>query len=68
METLLQGIPQGYIDDILITGKTETEHLQIVERVLECLAKVGLRTKKCKCKFLVPSVDYLGYVVHAQGL
>ena len=56
METLLQGIPHVtiYIDDILITGETEADHLQTVE--------------KGKCKFLIPSVDYLGYVIDAQGL
>ena len=63
METLLQGISHVsvYIDDILITGETETDHLQTLERVLERLAKAGLRAKKNKCKFMVPSVDYLGY-------
>ena len=70
METLLQGIPHVtvYIDDILITGETEADHLQTLEKVLERLAKAGLRAKKRKCKFMVPSVDYLGYVIDAQGL
>ena len=70
METLIQGIPHVtvYIDDILITGETEADHLQTLEKVLERLAKAGLRAKKHKCKFMVPSVDYLGYVIDAQGL
>ena len=70
METLLQGISHVsvYIDDILVTGETENDHLQTLERVLERLAKAGLRAKRNKCKFLVPSVDYLGYVIDAQGL
>ena len=70
METLLQGIPHVtvYIDDILITGETEADHLQTLEKVLERLSKAGLRAKKNKCKFMVPSVDYLGYVIDAQGL
>ena len=70
METLLQGIPHVtvYIDDILITGENDADHLQTLETVLERLAKAGLRAKKSKCKFMVPSVDYLGYVIDAQGL
>ena len=69
-ETLLQGISHVsvYIDDILITGESETDHLQTLERVLERLAKTGLHAKKNKCKFMVPSVDYLSYVIDAHGL
>ena len=70
METLLQGIPcvSVYIDDILITGENETEHLQSLEEVLKRLARAGLRAKKAKCQFMVPSVTYLGYVIDAEGL
>ena len=57
-----------YIDDILITGETETDHLQTLEQVLEQLAKAGLCVKKNKCKFMVPSLDYLGYIIDAHGL
>ena len=48
METLLQEIPHVtvYMDDILITGKNDVDHLQTLETVLECLAKAGLRAKK----------------------
>ena len=70
MEILLRGIPQVtvYIDDILITGKTEADHLHTLEKVLEQMVKAGLRAKKHKCKFMVPSVEYLDYVINAHGL
>ena len=70
MESLLQGIPGVvvYIDDILITGATEQEHLQALEEVLSRLEKAGLRARKCKCRFMVPSVDYLGYRIDKEGL
>ena len=70
MESLLQGIPGVvvYIDDILITGATEQDHLQALEEVLSRLEKAGLRAKKSKCKFMVPSVDYLGHRIDAEGL
>ena len=43
METLLQGIPNisVYIDDILITGKSDEEHMQTLEEVLSCLRRLG---------------------------
>ena len=70
MESLLSGIPGVvvYIDDILITGKTEADHLVALEEVLKRIENAGLRLKKEKCAFLAPSVVYLGYKVDAQGI
>ena len=70
METLLQGIPGVcvYLDDILITGHTEAEHLENLTEVLRRLAKGGMRLKKNKCAFMLDSVDYLGHTISADGL
>ena len=70
MENILQGLPQVciYIDDILITGRTEEEHLHNLGKVLERLNKAGLRLKKSKCEFMLPQVDYLGHTISAEGL
>ena len=70
MESLLQGIPGVvvYIDDILITGVSEQEYLQALEEVLSRLEKAGLRARKCKCRFMVHSVDYVGYRIDTEGL
>ena len=57
-----------YIDDILITGKTESEHLRNLEEVLTRLESSGFRLKCCKCEFLLPSVDYLGHTITADDL
>jgi len=69
MESLLQGISGVvvYLDDILITGRTVQEHLATLEEVLQRMETAGLRLKS-KCKFLVPSVTYLGHQIDAQGL
>lgn len=69
METILQGLPKVfvYIDDILVTGQTEAEHLENLDEVLGRLEKAGVRLKK-KCSFLLPEVEYLGHVLSAQGL
>ena len=70
MDTILQGIPgvTCYIDDILITGATEEEHLQRLEVVLRRLQQHGFRLKKAKCKYMAESVDYLGYLIDSEGL
>ena len=57
-----------YIDDILVTGKSEEEHLQTVDEVLSRLEAAGLRLKRDKCTFMLPSVEYLGHTISAEGL
>ena len=61
MESLLQDIPSVivYIDDILISGQSEEEHLQLLERVLDRLERAGLRLKREKCVLMAESVGNL---------
>ena len=70
MDTILQGLPNVfcYLDDILITGATQTEHLSNLEQVSQRLLKYGVQAKKAKCAFLEDSVVYLGHRIDAQGL
>ena len=70
MESLLKGIDGVvvYIDDILVTGKTEEEHLSALGEVLTRLESAGLHLKKEKCSFLCESVTYLGHRIDANGL
>ena len=53
---------------MLITAKTEADHLKALEEVLKRMARVGLRVKKPKCKFMAASVEYLGYLIDEHGL
>ena len=70
MENLLQGIPRVcvYLDDILVSGTTEQEHLANLEQVLERLESAGMKLKRPKCAFLLNSVAYLGHEISAEGL
>ena len=44
MESLLQGLPMVcvYIDDIIVSGKTQEEHLHNLNEVLHHLQSAGL--------------------------
>ena len=70
IDSLLQSIPNvcAYLDDMLITGASEEEHLQNLSAVLSRLHEAGLRLKKSKCYFMVDSVEYLGRVIDSEGL
>ena len=70
IESLLQGIQRvvAYIDDILITGESEQEHLKNLDEVLKRLEAAGLRLKAEKCKFMMAEVEYLGYRISKEGI
>ena len=70
METLLQGLQHVcvYLDDILITGRSQQEHLKNLEEVLQRLEEARMRLKQEKCTFLMPEVEYLGHKICPGGL
>ena len=70
MDMLLQGMDGVicYLDDILITGKTEAEHLSNLRQVLQKFKDHGVRARKEKCAFMKTSVQYLGHVIDGDGL
>ena len=57
-----------YLDDILISGKDEAQHLERLDAVLSRLEKCGLKLKKAKCQFMTTEVVYLGHVITEQGI
>ena len=63
MESAMRDIPGVivYLDDILISGESQEENVERLQRVLSGLHEVGPRLKRAKCVFLAESVDYLGY-------
>lgn len=62
MESLLQGIPHVIvcIDDILVSGKYDPDHLASLEMVLNRLSKAGLKLRLesvCSCNLKSRTVD-----------
>ena len=70
MDTILEGAEGAacYIDDIIVTGQTAEQHLENLEEVLRRLLKHGVHAKKSKCRFLQPSVVFLGHRIDADGI
>ena len=72
MEVVLQGLVRKsclvYLDDILVIGRTFTEHLNNLVKVFSRLRQAGLRLKPSKCCLARTEVVYLGYVVSQGGV
>lgn len=57
-----------YLDDILIFSRNAEEHQQHVRAVLERLRKAKLFANLDKCEFSQTEVEYLGFLLSADGL
>ena len=55
MKTLLQSLSGVcfYLDEILITGDTDQDHLSNLTAVLERLQQAGMKLKPDKCYFVL---------------
>ena len=57
-----------YLDDIIVTGRSDDECLKNLEAVLSRLEENGLGVKQEKCAFLQPSIEYLGHCLDKDGI
>ncbi|CAF3331177.1 unnamed protein product [Rotaria socialis] len=69
IDQVIGGIPNSiaYLDDILITGANEEEHLQTLDMVLSKLLEFGFRCNPEKCLFFQDEVSYLGFIIDRHG-
>lgn len=60
MESLVAGIPNVavYLDNILLTGRDNREHLAMLNQVLARLQDAGLRLKRNKCAFMEQEAEF----------
>ena len=56
------------LDDMIITGKDDAEHLAYLEEVLRRLQLHGLRANKAKCDFFKEKITYCGHDIDKDGL
>jgi hypothetical protein len=55
------------MDDMIITGATEEEHLRNLETVLQRLEGYNLRVNLDKCEFFKERVSYCGHEINSEG-
>ena len=70
IEQVLAGLDGACVimDDLLVGGSNDDEHLKNLEAVLKQFLKYGLRVKLPKCVFMSPSVIYFGLRFSENGL
>ena len=70
MEKRLSHVPFTIVrmDDILISGKNDTEHFRNLKAVLDILKNYDLHLKRKKCVFMAGEVTYLGFRINKEGV
>ena len=57
-----------YLDNVIIFGRTEEEHLECLGIVLECFREFNLKLKPSKCSFFQTEIVYLTHHVSKDGI
>ena len=58
----------AYVDDILVTGHDQVTCREKMQKILMKLYRARLRAKLTKCRFEVPRVEFLRYMVGKGGV
>ena len=57
-----------YLDDVIVFGHTEEEHLERLQVVLERFREFNLKLKPSKCSFFQTEMVYLAHHVSKEGI
>ena len=57
-----------YLDDVIVFGHTEEEHLEHLQMVLERFREFNLKLKPSKCSFFQTEIMYLAHHVSNEGI
>ena len=70
ISAILEGL-EGVLclmDDVLVFGKTKTEHDKILFAVLQRFQNVGITLNMDKCEFWRDKLTFLGHIVSKEGI
>ncbi|XP_045194815.2 uncharacterized protein K02A2.6-like [Mercenaria mercenaria] len=70
IEQIVSGIPgvQVILDDMIVTGATDEEHLANLEQALKRLQDNGFRLNVKKCAFFQEEIEFCGHKIDGNGL
>ena len=70
IDQILQGLKGVYciLDDMVITGKNDKEHLNNLSKVLQRLEEFNRRANKSKCYFFEDKIEYCRHNIDKHGL
>ena len=72
MEIVLSGLTYDivlvYLDDIIVFGRSFSEHLERLQSVLKRIQDANLKISPSKCNLFQKKLVFLGHVVSADGI
>ena len=70
MDQILEGTSgiSCILDDMIVTGKSDAEHMANLEEVLRRLHHHGLGVNKSKCEFFKEKITFCGHDIDSDGL
>ena len=70
IEQVLAGLDGvcAIMDDVLVTGANDEEHMQNLDKLFARFTKFGLTVKREKCAFMQDEVVYMGRKLSAKGI
>ena len=64
----LEDFARNYMDDIIISSFTETEHLEHIRQVFQRFQEHKIKLKLAKCEFLRDKIQFLGHIIDHKGI
>ena len=70
MDNEFKGSPMTAVrtDDVIISGRTDEEHLNNITNALKKLCDLGVTVRKEKCRFFMNEVEHLGHIIDRNGI